>query len=129
MVLKVGVATLPTTPEDIAYVVEAERLGVDSLWVPEFWSYDALTPLGALAHATTTLQLGTGIVQLGSRSPAVLAMSAMGLQQLSGGRFRLGIGTSGPQVVEGWHGVRFDRPLQRTRERSTSFVSPPRASG
>lgn len=116
MVLKIGIGALPATPGEIKYVVDAERLGVDSVWVPEFWSFDALVPLGALAQATETIKLGTGIVQLGSRSPALLAMSAMALQQLSDGRFRLGIGTSGPQVVEGWHGVRFDRPLQRTRE-------------
>lgn len=116
MALTVGIATLPATAADIAYVVEAEKLGVDSVWVPEVWSIDAFTPLGALAMATTTMKLATGIVQLGSRSPALLAMSAAGLQSLSDGRFRLGIGTSGPQVIEGWHGVRFDKPIHRTRE-------------
>ncbi len=114
--MKIGIATLPTTRAAVDFVVEAERLGVDSVWVPEFWSYDALTPIGALAIATERVQLGTGIVQLGSRSPAVLAMSAMSLQDLSDGRFTLGIGTSGPQVMEGWHGVPFSRPIQRTRE-------------
>jgi F420-dependent oxidoreductase-like protein len=116
MTLKIGVGAVPVTKEGIEYVVEAERLGVDSVWVPEFWGYDALTPLGALAVATDTIKLGTGIVQLGSRTPAMLAMSAMSLQTLSDGRFRLGIGASGPQVVEGWHGVRFGKPVQRTRE-------------
>jgi len=100
----------------IDYVVEAERLGADSVWVPEFWGYDALTPIGSLATRTDTIKLGTAIVQIGTRTPAMLAMSAMTLQQLSGGRFRLGIGTSGPQVMEGWHGVEFSRPIQRTRE-------------
>lgn len=116
MALQIGIGVLPVTAEDIAYVVEAEKLGVDSVWVPEFWSYDALAPIGALAMATETIRLGTGIVQLGSRTPAMLAMSALSLQSLSGGRFHLGVGTSGPQVVEGWHGVRFARPIRRTRE-------------
>jgi F420-dependent oxidoreductase-like protein len=97
-------------------VRDAERLGAESVWVPEFWAYDALTPLGFLAAQTRTMRLATAIVQLGARTPAMLAMSAMSLQALSGGRFVLGIGTSGPQVMEGWHGVRFDRPIQRTRE-------------
>ncbi|MDE3206418.1 MAG: LLM class flavin-dependent oxidoreductase [Acidobacteriota bacterium] len=91
-------------------------MGADSVWVPEAWAFDALTPLGWLAATTTTIRLGTAIVQLGARSPAMLAMSALSLQVLSGGRFVLGVGTSGPQVMEGWHGVRFDRPVQRTRE-------------
>jgi F420-dependent oxidoreductase-like protein len=95
---------------------EAERIGVDSLWVPEVWGYDALTGLAHLAATTTRIGLGTFVVQLGSRTPALLATSALSLQDLSGGRFRLGIGVSGPQVMEGWHGVRFDRPVQATRE-------------
>jgi len=98
------------------YVVEAERLGATSVWLPEFWAHDALTPLGALAYATDSIRLGTAIVQLGTRTPAMLAMTAMTLQELSNGRFVLGIGTSGPQVMEGWHGVRFSRPVTRTRE-------------
>ena len=73
-------------------------------------------PAGYLAARTSRIVLGTSIVQLGSRSPALLATSAMSLQQLTGGRFRLGIGASGPQVMEGWHGVRFRRPVQTTRE-------------
>jgi len=114
--LKVGIATVPVSNDDLSYVIEAERLGVDSLWVPEFWGFDAFTPIGAVAAVTNTIRLATGIVQLGSRSPAMLAMSAMSLQAISEGRFSLGIGTSGPQVMEGWHGVRFDRPIRRTRE-------------
>ena len=78
--------------------------------------YDALTPLGYLAAVTERIRLATGVVQLGARSPAMLAMSALALQKMSGGRFVLGIGTSGPQVMEGWHGVRFDRPVTRTSE-------------
>ncbi|WP_295696868.1 LLM class flavin-dependent oxidoreductase [Lapillicoccus sp.] len=94
----------------------AERIGVRSLWVPEVWGYDALTGLAFLAAHTTTIGLGTFVVQLGSRSPALLATSALSLEQLSGGRFSLGIGVSGPAVMEGWHGVRFARPVQTTRE-------------
>ena len=116
MSLRVGITTSPAMPWMVDYVVEAERLGADSVWVPEFWAQDALTPLGAIAQATETIRLGTAIVQLGTRTPAMLAMSAMTLQQLSGGRFVLGLGTSGPQVMEGWHGVDFARPVTRTRE-------------
>lgn len=99
-----------------AFAVEAERVGVASVWVPEVWGYDALTGLANLAARTTTIGLGTFVVQLGSRSPALLATSALSLQSLSGGRFRLGVGVSGPAVMEGWHGVRFRRPVQATRE-------------
>src|SRR4051812_12343289 len=107
---------MPFTANGVEFVREAERLGADSVWVPEFWAADALTPLAYLAASTETIRLATGIVQLGSRTPAMLAMSALSLQALSGGRFVLGLGTSGPQVMEGWHGVRFDRPVRRTRE-------------
>ena len=82
----------------------------------EFSAGDALTPLAYLAAQTSTIRLATGIVQLGARTPAMLAMSAMSLQALAHGRFVLGIGSSGPQVMEGWHGVRFDEPVLRTRE-------------
>lgn len=114
--MKVGITCVPVTTEGLDYAVEAERLGVDSVWVPEWWAYDALTPLAALAMRTERVRLGTAIAQLGARTPAMLAMSSMALQSLSGGRFVLGLGTSGPQVMEGWHGVRFDKPLARTRE-------------
>lgn len=116
MRLEIGITTAPAVPWMVDYVVEAERLGATSVWLPEFWAHDALTPLGALAQVTDTIRLGTGIVQLGTRTPAMLAMSAMTLQQLSGGRLVLGIGTSGPQVMEGWHGVEFAKPVTRTRE-------------
>jgi F420-dependent oxidoreductase-like protein len=114
--LRVGVGITGFDAGALDFVREAERLGADSVWVPEFWAYDALTPIGYLAATTSTIRLATGIVQLGARTPAMLAMSAMTLQSLSGGRFVLGVGTSGPQVMEGWHGVRFDRPVRRTRE-------------
>jgi F420-dependent oxidoreductase-like protein len=114
--LEIGIVTSPAMPRMLDYVIEAERLGATSVWLPEFWAHDALTPLGALAQATETIRLGTAIVQLGTRTPAMLAMSAMTLQELSDGRFVLGIGTSGPQVMEAWHGVRFSKPVTRTRE-------------
>jgi F420-dependent oxidoreductase-like protein len=103
-------------PGAAEFAVAAERIGVASLWVPEVWSYDALTGLAYLAAKTSAIGLGTFVVQLGSRSPALLATSALSLQELSGGRFILGIGTSGPRVMEGWHGVRFRKPVQTTRE-------------
>jgi len=116
MTLRVGVSAMPLTSDAVVFVAEAERLGADSVWVPEFWAADALTPLAYLAASTSKIRLATGIVQLGARTPAMLAMSALSLQALSRGRFVLGLGTSGPQVMEGWHGVRFDRPVRRTRE-------------
>ena len=97
-------------------MIEAERLGVSSVWIAEAWGTDALTPLAFLAARTKTIGLATGIIQIGARTPAMLAMSAMTMQGLSGGRFILGLGTSGPQVMEGWHGVRFRSPVTATRE-------------
>ena len=114
--MRVAIAALVSSADDVAFVVEAERLGATSVWVPEVWGQDALTPLAYLAARTTTIRLGSSIVQLGARTPAMLAMSAMSLQALSGGRFLLGVGTSGPQVMEGWHGVRFASPVTATRE-------------
>ncbi len=114
--MRIGVSVNPYGADGLEFVRQAERLGVDSAWSAEFWAGDAFTPLAFLAGQTSTIRLGTGIVQLGARTPAMLAMSALSMQALSGGRFVLGIGASGPQVMEGWHGVRFDRPVQRTRE-------------
>ena len=116
MTLSIGLSVNPQDPQWLELAREAERVGVDSIWVPEFWAYDAFTPLAAIAARTKRVRLATGIAQLGARTPAMLAMSAMSLQHISGGRFVLGIGTSGPQVMEGWHGVRFSRPVRRTRE-------------
>ncbi len=116
MTLRVGVTLAGAGAEDVRFAGEAERLGADSVWVPEYWAGDALTPLAYLAARTSSIRLGSAIVQLGARTPAMLAMSALSLQALSGGRFVLGIGTSGPQVMEGWHGVTFTRPVRRTRE-------------
>ena len=114
--MRIGVHADVSSPAGVDFVREAERLGADAVWAPEFWAGDAFTPLAYLAASTTTVRLGTAIVQLGARTPAMLAMTAMSVQALSGGRFVLGIGASGPQVMEGWHGVRFDRPVTRTRE-------------
>jgi F420-dependent oxidoreductase-like protein len=116
MTLRVGVNLQGYRPDAVDFVREAERLGADSVWSAEFWAGDALTPLAFLAARTSTIRLATGIAQLGARTPAMLAMSALSMQALSGGRFVLGIGASGPQVMEGWHGVAFDRPVRRTRE-------------
>jgi F420-dependent oxidoreductase-like protein len=99
-----------------AYVVEAERLGVDMVWSAEAWGHDALTPLAYLAGKTERIRLGSGIIQAGTRTPALVAMTALSLAAMSGERFMLGLGTSGPQVIEGWHGIPFDRPVQRMRE-------------
>lgn len=114
--MRVAVAVSGVTEDDVAFVLEAERLGVDSVWVAEAWGHDALTPLAYLAARTSRIRLASGIAQLGARTPALLAMTAMSLQAMSGGRFLLGLGTSGPQVMEGWHGVRFSSPLGLTRE-------------
>ena len=114
--LRLAVGASATSAESVEFVREAERLGVHAAWSAEMWGYDALTQLGFLAARTSVIGLGTSIVQLGARTPAMLAMSAMSLQQLTGCRFRLGIGASGPQVMEGWHGVRFRKPVQATRE-------------
>jgi len=99
-----------------AYVVEAERLGAHSVWTPEAWGHDAVAPLAFLAARTSRILLGTAIMQAGTRTPALIAMTALSLASMSHGRFRLGLGVSGPQVIEGWHGIRFDRPVRRLRE-------------
>jgi len=114
--MRIGINAQPHTPDGLYVALEADAMGVDSLWAPEAWGYDCLTPLAFLAARTTRARLVSGIAQLGARTPAMLAMSAMSLQDLSGGRFVLGLGVSGPQVMEGWHGVPFARPVQRTRE-------------
>src|SRR5947199_112787 len=88
------------------YGIEGERMGVDSVWSAEAWGHDGATPLAYLAAKTSRIKLGSGILQTVGRTPANLAMTAMTLQSMSGGRFLLGLGVSGPQVVEGWHGVR-----------------------
>lgn len=97
-------------------VVAMEKAGLDSVLVPEAYSFDAVSQIGYLAAVTDRLEIGTGIVNVFSRSAGLLGMTAAGCDYVSGGRFFLGIGASGPQVVEGFHGVAYDRPLARTRE-------------
>jgi len=100
----------------IELVQEADRLGVYAVWTAEAYGSDAVTPLAWLGACTRDIKLGTAIMQMPGRTPANAAMTAMTLNQLSGGRFLLGLGLSGPQVVEGWHGVSYAQPLARTRE-------------
>ena len=97
-------------------VAEAERLGFDSIWTAEAYGSDVLTPLAWWGARTERVRLGTAIMQMSARQPAAAAMAAMTMDHLSGGRFILGIGVSGPQVVEGWYGMPFAKPLARTRE-------------
>jgi len=112
-----GYAQPGTSPlELIELAQEAERLGYDSAWAAEAWGVDAITPLAWLGAMTSTIKLGTAIMQLPGRSPANAAMTAATLDMLSGGRFLMGLGTSGPQVVEGWHGQAWGKPLGKTRE-------------
>ena len=101
---------------NIGLVKEAERLGFDSVWTAEAYGSDAVTPLAWIAAQTTKIRLGTAIMQMPARTPAMTAMTAMSIDAISGGRFILGLGPSGPQVVEGWHGVAYGKPLTRTRE-------------
>jgi F420-dependent oxidoreductase-like protein len=113
----VGYWGLGMGPQDQLQVVqEAERLGYDSIWAAEAYGSDAATVLAWLAAGTSTIKLGSAIFQMPGRSAAMTAMTAATIDELSGGRMLLGIGSSGPQVAEGWHGQRFARQLQRTRE-------------
>jgi F420-dependent oxidoreductase-like protein len=105
-----------TAAQQLELVLEAERLGYDSVWTAEAYGSDAATILAWIAQATTTIKLGSAIFQMPARSAAMTAMTAATIDQLSNGRMLLGLGSSGPQVAEGWHGQRFARQLQRTRE-------------
>jgi len=97
-------------------LADFERAGLDIVFVPEAYSFDAVSQLGFIAARTTRLEMASGILPIYSRTPALTAMTAAGLDFVSGGRFTLGLGTSGPQVIEGWHGVAYDAPVGRTRE-------------
>ncbi|MFZ2176292.1 MAG: LLM class F420-dependent oxidoreductase [Rhodococcus sp. (in: high G+C Gram-positive bacteria)] len=97
-------------------VADLEKAGLDIIFVPEAYSFDAVSQLGYLAAKTTTLELASGIFQIYTRTPSLTAMTAAGLDYVSGGRFVMGLGASGPQVIEGFHGVKYDAPLARTRE-------------
>src|SRR6266496_574396 len=120
MSLKLGLELPYTETGDRDAIISlsrhAEALGFDAIWCSELYSFDAFTTLTQIACATTTIRLGTNIANIYARTPAMLASTAASLDQLSGGRFILGIGVSGPQVIEGWHGLPYDRPLARTRE-------------
>ncbi len=105
-----------TFAETRELTVAAEAAGFDSVWVPEAWGLDAISTLGALAASTSRIRLATGIINVFSRSPALIAQTAATLDLISNGRVILGLGTSGHQVIAGWHGVDFDRPLTRMRE-------------
>lgn len=114
--LSVGYWGAGPPPQAVESVDEAERLGFDSVWTSEAYGSDALTPLAWWGSRTQGMKLGTAIVQMSARTPAAVAMSAITMDHLSGGRFMLGLGVSGPQVVEGWYGQPFPKPLARTRE-------------
>jgi F420-dependent oxidoreductase-like protein len=114
--LNLGYWGLASDSDNIALVQEAERLGYYSVWTAEAYGSDAATVLAWIGAHTSTIQLGSGIFQIPGRSPAMTAMTAATIDTLTGGRFLCGLGVSGPQVSEGWHGVRFDKPLGRTRE-------------
>jgi F420-dependent oxidoreductase-like protein len=102
--------------ETVVELADYERAGLDIVFVPEAYSFDAVSQLGYIAAKTERLQIASGIFQLYSRTPALTAMTAAGLDFVSGGRFTLGLGASGPQVIEGWHGVPYDAPVGRSRE-------------
>jgi F420-dependent oxidoreductase-like protein len=114
--LNVGYWSGGPPPGAAEAVLEADRLGFDSVWTAEAYGSDALTPLAWWGAATHRVKLGTSIMQISARAPAATAMAAMSLDHLSGGRFVLGLGVSGPQVVEGWYGQPFAKPLSRMRE-------------
>jgi F420-dependent oxidoreductase-like protein len=105
-----------TPEEQVELAVLADELGMDSVWVSEAWGHDAVTMLGLLAGKTERVALGSGLMQIPARTPSATAMVAATLDVVTDGRFRLGLGVSGPQVSEGWYGVPFKRPLRRTRE-------------
>ncbi|SFQ58562.1 probable F420-dependent oxidoreductase, Rv3520c family [Amycolatopsis arida] len=112
----IGYWTTGPTPGALEAIVRAEELGFESVWTAEGYGSDAFTPLAWWGASTSRIRLGTNIVQMSARTPTATAMSALTLDHLSGGRFVLGLGASGPQVVEGWYGQPYPRPLARTRE-------------
>ena len=115
--LALGYAPPGTNPTElVALAQEAERLGYESAWAAEAWGTDAVTVLAWVAATTTRIGIGSAVLQMSARTPAATAMTAATLDLMSGGRFRLGLGTSGPQVAEGWHGQPWGKPLVATRE-------------
>ncbi len=115
LALNLGYLTRDRLP-DMELVLEAERLGYDSVWAAESWGSDAVTVLSWIGARTSAIKLGSGILQMPARTPAMTGMTAATLDRLSGGRLLLGLGLSGPQVVEGWHGEPYGKPLGKTRE-------------
>ncbi len=110
------VSAQPSLRTIVDLATRAERSGYDRVWFPETWGRDAVTTLATIAGETETVGIGTSVVNVFARSPAILGQTAATLQEASGGRFRLGLGPSAPALVEGWHGIRFAKPLRRTRE-------------
>src|SRR5690349_2647400 len=102
--------------EGVDQVVELEKAGLDIVWVAEAYSFDAVSSMGYIAARTETVQIASGILPIYSRTPTLMAMTAAGIDALSNGRCILGLGASGPAVIEGFHGVRYDKPVHRTRE-------------
>src|ERR1700754_5106618 len=102
--------------QTVEQIVAMERAGLDIVWLAEVYTFDAPTLMGYIAAKTERVEIGSGILPIYSRTPTLTAMTAAGLDSVSGGRAVLGLGASGPQVIEGWHGVPYDRPLARTRE-------------
>ena len=102
--------------ESVDQVVELEKAGLDQVWVPEAYSFDAISQVGYLAARTERVEIATGILNVYSRTAALMAMTAAGCDYVSNGRFILGLGASGPQVIEGFHGVSYDKPMQRIKE-------------
>src|SRR5262249_43354278 len=115
--LSLGYQTAWSTPADhLAIAQEADRLGLSVVWAAEAYGSDSPSILSWIAGQTSRIDVGTAVMQIPGRTPTMTAMTAATIDTFSGGRFPLGLGVSGPQVSEGWHGVRFDRPLARTRE-------------
>ena len=114
--LQLGYWSAQPPPNFLEMVIEAENLGFDSVWTAESWGSDAFSPLAYIAGHTSRIRLGTSVVQLSARTPTATAMAALTVYHLSKGRLTLGLGVSGSQVVEGWYGQPFGKPLSRTRE-------------
>src|ERR1700751_5381127 len=102
--------------ESARQVSKMERAGLDLVWVAEAYGFDAPSLMGYLAALTEKVEIGSGILPIYTRTPTLIAMTAAGVDALSGGRWHLGLGASGPQVIEGWHGLAYDAPIGRTRE-------------
>ena len=116
MKLSMGINYSGGFKEAVDRVVELEKVGLDQVWIAEAYSFDAISQVGYLAAKTNRVEIGTGIVNVYSRTAALMAMTAAGCDYVSDGRFILGLGASGPQVIEGFHGVPYEKPMQRIKE-------------